>query len=702
MPATKIWRPRSAAPDRDSVARLAAELRLLPLTAEILLTRGLSEPEEARAFLSLTSTYLHDPFGLPDMRAAAERLSLAIDRREQIAIYGDYDVDGVTSTATLVLWLRTMGLSPLYHIPDREGEGYGLSVSALDRLHAQGATLVVTVDTGVTALAEAAHCRALGMDLIITDHHECRDVLPEAIAVVDPKRPDSGYPFDGLAGVGVAFKLVSAVELYRHPGEDPDVVLRSVCRSYIDLAALGTVADVMPLTDENRFIVSRGLEMMEKRPRPALTALLRAVAMEKGSGKEKISTTLISFTLAPRINAAGRVASALLALELFLVDPVRADEAARALCDCNRLRQTEEVRITNLVERILDAHPAASANSIVLGGEDFCGGVLGIVAAKLCERYDKPTILLSFEGEEGKGSGRAPEGVNLVGALDACADLLTRYGGHAMAAGLALEKSNLEAFARRFDEAVASSTREIPVREYDLAIAPSHLSLRAAQELTLLEPCGAGNPLPLFCWMDAQVQAVQLLGEKHTKLVCTGEGISHPVLLFGTPRARVDLFPGDTVDLLFELSVNEFRGNTTLQLIARDWRPAHGQMWVDKCHRQKAERLMSGDYSLLTPADLPNREECGRIYRILRERLGISRTDLISPRQLIQAGEEYPRLMLSLQVLSDAGLITVKGDFPLTVTLAPVRQKVDLTATPLWSVLYSAVHDPERRTNALL
>lgn len=699
MDCEKIWRLRKDRPDAATVRGLSADLGLLPLTAEILAVRGYTTPEAAREFLSLSADY-HDPFLLPDMQAAVQRISMAIDRREQIAVYGDYDADGVTSTATLMLWLRSMGLSPLFYIPDRESEGYGMSTAALDRLKAQGVTLIITVDTGVTAIEEADYCRSLGMDLVITDHHECRETLPDAVAVVNPKRPDSTYPFDGLAGVGVALKLVAAVELFRRAGEDRDLILRSVFRSYIDLAAIGTVADVMPLVDENRFIVSRGLQMMEKRPRPAVTALIKAVAQEKGSAPAAVDTSLISFTLAPRINAAGRMESAEVALRLFLCPPEETDAAARYLCDCNRRRQEEENRILTLAERALANAPAqgiSPAHSIVLGGDDFCGGVVGIVAARICERYDKPTILLSFDGEIGKGSGRAPEGVNLVGALEETADLLIRYGGHTAAAGLTLHRDNFTAFAQQFDRAVASVTRQIPICEYDLAITPSHLSLRAAQELTLLEPCGAGNPLPLFCWEGATVDSVLPLGEKHTKLICSGEGVSHPVLLFGTPRTALDIFPGDRIDLLFELSVNEFRGNTTLQLICRGHRPAAGEIRITAAEIDRAGTLLAGDLSTLTRVDLPTREECGRVYRILRNTLGYNRADLISPRLLMTNAGDYPKLRLMLALLSDAGLLTLRGDLPLTVTLPKTERKVDLAALPLWKRLYAAAGDPERR-----
>ena len=434
--------------------------------------------------------------------------------------------------------------------------------------------------------------------------------------------------------------------------------------------------------------------MMEKRPRPAITALIRAAAEEKGNTPPSVNTSLISFTLAPRINAAGRMEHADAALKLFTCPNEETDEAARYLCACNRQRQEEEARILGLAQRALaeaSSQGIPPAQSIVLGGDDFCGGVVGIVAARLCEEYDKPTILLSFDDEIGKGSGRAPEGINLVGALEAASDLLMRYGGHAFAAGLTLHKEQFNAFAERFDQAVANTVREIPVREYDLAITPSQLSLRAAQELTLLEPCGSSNPLPLFCWEGATVDSILPLGEKHTKLICSGEGTSHPVLLFGTPRASLDLFQGDRIDLLFELSVNEFRGNTSLQLIARGIRPADGEIRILKSQLDRAEAILAGDLSTLTPDDLPTREECARVYRLLRSTLGYNRADLVSPRRLMEREGDYIKLRLSLTLLSEAGLLTVRGRAPLTVAVPRTEHKVDLAELPRWRALYSAV-----------
>lgn len=685
MNTNKIWQARTL-PDANTVQTLARELCLLPLTAKILAVRGYTTVESAREFLSLSASHFHDPFLLPDMHKAAERISRAIDQREQIAVYGDYDVDGVTSTSIMMLWLRSMGLSPIAHIPDREGEGYGMSEGPLRELKEQGVSLIITVDNGVTAIEEAEICKELGIDLVITDHHECRETLPYAVAVVNPRRPDNTYPFDGLAGVGVAFKTVCAVELYRHPSEDRNTILRSVCARFIDLAAMGTVADVMPLVDENRFIVSRGLQMMEKRPRPAITALIRAAAEEKGNNRMAVNTSLISFTLAPRINAAGRMESALAALKLFLCPPEEADVAARYLCDCNHRRQEEENRILERVERKLKH--TKPAHSIVLGDEDFTGGVIGIVAAKLTERYDMPTILISFDGDVGKGSGRSPDGIDLVKALEESSHLLIRYGGHTMAAGLTIEREKLPLFAAHFDQAVAGMGRDVPVQEYDLAVTPSELTLRAAQELSLLEPCGSANPLPLFCWKNAEIESVLPMGERHTKLICKGEDISHPVLLFGTPRKELDLFPGDRIDLLFELSANEFRGTTSVQLIGRGFRLSEGQISIPKSELNRSQSLGADDLSVLTAQDLPTREECGRVYRILRQRLGYGRSDLISPRELLLSGEEYVKLRVILALLSQGGLATITGEAPLTVCLNQYAGKMDLTALPLWQNLH--------------
>ncbi len=685
----------------QAVERLADELHLLPLTAALLCERGVDTPERARAFLSSDEAFC-DPFLLPDMDKAAHRLTEAIEKGEKTVIYGDYDVDGVTSVALLTEYLQSRGLNPSHYIPDRAEEGYGMNSEALDRLAEEGNTLVVTVDTGITALEEAEHCRTLGIDLVVTDHHECREALPNALAVVDPRRSDSAYPCPHLAGVGVAFKLITACELLR-TGQTDHSALPPVCEALIDLSALGTVADVMSLVGENRQIVRAGLRRMIEHPRPAITALLKEAAAEKGGAPAEISAATISFTLSPRINAAGRMAHAEEALALFLAPIGEETALARRLCELNRKRQAEENSLVELAERQLAARPSDEP-AILLWGEDFNGGIIGIVAARIAERYHKPTFLISFDGELGKGSGRSANGIDLVKLLEGCADLLVKYGGHSQAAGLSVERSNLQAFYARFIELAAlASASEVPPRSYDLDVTPALLTLRQAEELALLEPYGAGNHQPLFCWRNATVEQVMGMGERHTRLYCSGEGITHQVLLFSQPRAGLDLFEGDKVDLLIELSLNHFRGTTSIQLICRGWRHSGTEAgspdeW-SVCRRylpSSAAPDAETDRALLTASDIPTREDCGALYLYLRKTIGYGRRSLTSIRSLTAAIDgrmSALKLTLALRLLSDAGLLTIVGNDPMTLLLPPAEGKTDLTALPFYRYLHSLSTD---------
>lgn len=681
----------------EAVETLAEELNLLPLTAALLCERGLDTPEKARTFLNAEDCF-SDPFLLPDMDKAARRLIEAIEKGEKTVIYGDYDVDGVTSVALLTQYLQSKGLNPSHYIPDRAEEGYGMSCEVLDRLAAEGHTLVITVDTGITALDEAKHAASIGLALVITDHHECREQLPSAIAVVDPRRPDSIYPCPHLAGVGVAFKLAAACEMLLM-GQTDHTTLSPICEELIDLATLGTVADVMPLVGENRQIVRRGLRRMVEHPRPAITALLKEAAAEKGGMPAEISASTISFTLSPRINAAGRMAHAERALELFLA-PIGEESAhARRLCELNRKRQTEENRLLELAEKQLALH-GADAPAILLWGDDFNGGIIGIVAARIAERYHKPTFLISFEGDTGKGSGRSASGIDLVKLLEGCADLLTKYGGHSQAAGLTIERANLQVFYERFMKlAAAASSAEPEPRVYDIDVTPAELTLRQAQELALLEPYGAGNPQPLFCLKSVKVEQVMVMGERHTRLYCGNGGITHQVLIFGQPRDGLDVFTGDMIDLLVELSLNHFRGTTSIQLICRGWR--HSLETVSSEQLAFCRKLLppmplsdelTAESAVLTAADIPCREDCGALYLYLRKRIGYGRRELSSLRMLTAAADGRMgicKLTLALRLLSDAGLLCMVGNDPVTLLLPQTQGKVDLTALPLYRMLHS-------------
>lgn len=683
-----------------AVQVLAETLHLLPLTAALLYLRGLDTPEKVRVFLSKDEGFC-DPFLLPDMEKAAKRLLEAIEKGEKVVIYGDYDVDGVTSTALLIQYLQSKGLAPSHYIPDRAEEGYGMSAEVLDRLKAEGHTLVVTVDTGITALDEASHCRAIGLDLVVTDHHECREVLPDAIAVVDPRRADSAYPCPYLAGVGVAFKLATACEmlLTGQSAINGKVDLPTLCEGMVDLAALGTVADVMPLLGENRQIVRAGLRRMSEHPRPAIQALLEEAAAEKGGSVAELSAATISFTMAPRINAAGRMAHADQALALFLAKHGSERKQAQKLCELNRKRQAEENCLVELAEKQLSLRPADEP-AIILWGEDFNGGIIGIVAARLAERHHKPTFLISFDGELGKGSGRSTEGIDLVKLLEGSADLLVKYGGHTQAAGLTVEKSNLQAFCERFMAlAKQASTAAAPPRLYDLDVSPDALTLRQAEELALLEPYGAGNPQPLFCLKNATVDQIMPMGEKHTRLYCSRDGITHQVLLFGQARGDLDIFVGDKLDLLIELSLNHFRGTTSIQLICRGWRQSEPSITDEQmafCRNLLPPKAIppsnSAEWQTLIPSDLPTRADCGALYLYLRKTIGYGRRELSSLRRLTDAteGKMSPlKLTLSLRLLSDAGLLCITGNDPLILLLPQSEGKTDLTALPLYRFLHS-------------
>ncbi|MBP3369173.1 MAG: single-stranded-DNA-specific exonuclease RecJ, partial [Clostridia bacterium] len=467
----KVWCERYVFGDasRDAAVRqMAQELGRSELFSVLLYNRGYRTAEDAFRFLRFEEADLHDPFLLADMDKAVERVLRAVETGEKICIYGDYDVDGVTSVSILYLYLGSLGANVTMKIPKREGEGYGVSCNAIEALAQEGVKLIITVDTGITAGAEVEYAKTLGVDFVVTDHHECRIELPDACAVVNPHRPDCTYPFKELAGVGVVFKLVCACQITRCRQNGSSVIdgIRKVCTDYADLTALGTIADVMPIVDENRLIVSMGLKIMEDRPRPGLAALIDAASSKK-SGEEsprkrKITSGFIGFGIAPRINAAGRISDAAIAVRTLLAPKGKeAEDYAEELCAINRQRQIEENRIAEKAyEMIEDIADLDSNPVIVLDSNEWQQGIIGIVSSKITERYGLPSILVSFYGsvgfaecdfDDGKGSGRSIKGLNLVEALGYCDDLLVKYGGHELAAGLTVKRGNLDEFRERIN-----------------------------------------------------------------------------------------------------------------------------------------------------------------------------------------------------------------------------------------------------------
>ena len=498
----KQWNRAASAPQARAAMEAAG---VPPLAALTLCARGLDTPEKARAFLDAGRGQLLDPFLMKDMDRAAARVRRALAAGEHIAVYGDYDVDGITSTCLLTDFLRREGGTVIPYIPDRMEEGYGLNREAVAALRGQGVGLIVTVDCGITAVEEAACAASLGVELVITDHHECKAALPAAAAVVDPRRADCPYPFKCLAGVGVALKLVLALG---GPARRDELLER-----YADLAAIGTVADVMSLTGENRTIVRLGLEALRRTGRPGLRALLH----EAGLDERPLTATAIGYTLAPRINASGRMGCASLAGELLLTDdPARGEELSRALCDLNRERQAIEAEIYTECQAMAEALPRPQRHALVLAGEQWHQGVVGIVASRLAEKYACPAFMICLQDGKGKGSCRSFAGFNLFAALERCAPLLEGFGGHALAAGFTIREENIPAFAAAMNDYVCACTGgeemvsalDIDGELDDVGL----LTLEGVEGLELLEPYGAGNPKPVFSLSGCLVSAVNEVG----------------------------------------------------------------------------------------------------------------------------------------------------------------------------------------------
>ena len=538
------------------------------LVSEVLASRGVERAEDAAEFLTQETTLTYSPFLMQDMDKAVERIAQAIAAGEKIAIFGDYDVDGITATCILVDYLKGRGADVVHYIPRRIEDGYGLSCDAIEGLRKGGATLLVTVDCGITGVDEVAFARSIGMDVVVTDHHECKETLPVASAVVDPRRSDCEYPFKHLAGCGVALKLVLALG-----GPDREEALFS---RYCTLAAVGTVADVMQMTGENRTIVSRGLATLDRSDFIGLHALLK----EAGLAGREISSVQIGFVLAPRINAAGRMGAADMAADLLLCqDPVQAEELAKALCALNRERQSVEQTIYSQAEEMIEQMPEEDRRALVLASETWHQGVVGIVASRLSEKYSRPSFMIHLNGAVGKGSCRSWGGFNLFAALESCSDLLLGFGGHELAAGFTIDEANIPAFRERMNQYAAEywvGKAPESVLEIDMELhQPGRVTLQEVEALSALEPYGSGNARPLFCLMGATLLRMQNVGQnRHLKLRLGKGSAQFDGIFFSTNTAACGCQEGDRVDAAFYLQVNEFRGSRTVQLQMVDIRPS--------------------------------------------------------------------------------------------------------------------------------
>ena len=641
-----------------------------PLAAMVLASRGIGDDRQARAYLDCNAPLL-DPFLMTDMDKAAGRVGLAMSRGEKIAVFGDYDVDGITATCTLVDYLRTAGAACEYYIPNRLEEGYGLNPIAIHQLHAEDVKLIVTVDCGITAVSEAELCKQLGIDLVITDHHECKQTLPAAVAVVDPHRCDGGYPHKNLSGVGVAFKLASAL-----CGSQ-----ETVLEEYADMVCLGTVADVMPLQGENRVFVARGLESLAHTKRPGIAALMA----ECGCAPETVSASSIGFMLAPRINAAGRMGQIDLAVELFLTDdPDKAAEAARGLCELNRQRQAVESEIYRQAVSMLPMGKPPEA--IVLADESWHQGVVGIVASRIAEEYACPTFLICLDGEHGKASSRSHGGFNLFASLSALSPLLESYGGHELAAGFTISRANIPEFRRQICALAAQYyTDDVPrtVLDVDCAVSPELLTLHNVDSLQMLEPCGNGCPKPVLMMKNLTIDRISMVGGgRHMRLrLCSGHTYLNAIYFSANPQT-VSIQPGDLVDVAFTPQVNEFRGTRTVQMNVIDIRPScSAECLPDAAPYRDMQRgnLTSGEAAAL----LPDRKMLALVWRYLDAANPVQESPMCLCRKIVRwSGQplNLGQMLTCLDIFRDVGLLTVQRQHKyVSIRLTPGEGKADLS-----------------------
>ena len=556
----KIWKIKEI--DSTKVKEYTEKFKISEVTAKMLLAKDLTE-DKIDEYLNPSIEKLHDPYLLNDMDILVDRIILAKDRNEKVAIYGDYDVDGITSITLIYTFLRDLGLDMVYYLPDRIEEGYGLNTDALKKLKDDGVSLVITVDCGISAVNEVEYAKSIGLDVCITDHHECSDTLPKAISIVNPKRPDSTYPFNSLAGVGVTFKVLSAI--VKRLGLDENEYLK-----YLDIAAVGTIADIVPLVGENRIITANGLELLAKTKNEGLKALMKVARIEK------VDSDNVSFGIAPRINASGRMADATVAVKMLLAEnEMEAYKYAKVLDSQNLKRQEVEKGIYNEAIEQIERDGLDKKKTMVIAGENWHQGVIGIVASKLTEKYLKPVILLAHDGETAKGSGRIPAGISLYDALSECSELLTTFGGHELAAGLTLEAKNILAFREKFEQVITAMREEDFVRviDIDTEITKKDITLNIIDDINLLAPFGQKNKKPVFMYKNLKVISVSTLKEdKHLKFRLSDGDFYVDAVFFGAGNRRDEVTLGDKIDVAVNVSLNDFQGKKSIQFLMADFK----------------------------------------------------------------------------------------------------------------------------------
>ncbi|MBE6649452.1 MAG: single-stranded-DNA-specific exonuclease RecJ [Ruminococcaceae bacterium] len=688
---TKKWIVNKT--DGEIVRKIMNELNVPALVAKILAARGVVGKEDGEKYLRCDEKVLYDPFLLKDMDKAVERIKRAIDNKEKVCIYGDYDVDGITSTIILYKFLSEKGVECTYFIPERIQDGYGLSAGAIERLAGEF-SLIITVDTGITAIEEAKLAKNLGLDMVITDHHRYGDEIPDAVAVVNPHRPDCEYPFKNLAGVGVVFKLICALS-----GENGT---EDVLKKFGDIVAIGTIADVMPIVDENRYISAYGLQLLKNTCNVGLKALMEEAGVYKdGIAAKKLNSTVVGYTIAPRINAAGRITSAHRAAELLLSEEKEeAKKIAAELCEINKRRQALEMEMFS--EALLQIEEKCKEDRVlVLSSDGWHQGVIGVVASKITEKYSLPSILISFDGDLGKGSGRSIKGFSIMDALKNSESHLVKFGGHELAAGLTINRDNLEDFRRSINEYAKKNMNDeitVPVVNIDCEVALSELSLESVKELQLLEPYGLQNPQPVFTVKNVEIVDIAPISEgKHTKFKVKEKGAQSFFysVFFGMAYDNFSFTSGDMCDIVFSAEINEHFRSPSVQLFIKQVRP----MESDNAHMEETEKYISSPIEDNCPHPkeyIPTIDDFRSLFKFVRSEFAQGeprRISLTYLRQHVRRSDgsliPLPALKVILMVFEEFNLARIRffgeGCVAEITTIPAGGKKIDLEKSAVLS-----------------
>ncbi len=653
---TKRWFYLDENTDENIVYAYTKIFGITPLVARVLVNRGITDAGDAKTFIERNASSLHSPFLINDMDKAVDRITRAIEAGEKITVYGDYDVDGITSTAVMVSFLKKKGAKIDAYIPDRQNEGYGVNVDAIEKIAKTGTKLIITVDTGITAGEEVNFAKGKGIDIIITDHHECKDVVPEAVAVINPKRTDCNYPFKDLAGVGVAFKLICALS-----GGDAKKILDE----YSDIIALGTIADVVSLTGENRVIAGIGLEKLKNNPNLGLKEVIATI----GSTPKWNSSAVVSYSIAPRINAAGRMSSAMTAVNLLLTkDKIEAMELAMELDSENRERQNRESVIFDEAVRMLRDEKYADKKVLILAKRGWHHGIIGVVASRICDKFQRSCILISIEDGKCKSSGRSMGGINLFEGLSKCSDILENFGGHAYAAGFSIKEENIEELDRRLNEYAESVLPERVSRDVfiDVRVGINDINLASVKDTEILGPYGVGNKMPTIAIEKVKIADIRTLSEgKHCRLLVEKDGRKIEVIAFGKSKIAADFCVGDIVDIAGEMNINIYNGQSRVQIILEDIRLSDGQ--------------------------IPSREDFVGIYKFIRAQGEVTEGDIMALARRAGAsmnltiGQE--KFENALLVFEDVKILeySVRGD-NIKIKLLPTQKgtKINITESNVY------------------